>query len=114
MMNGNDLMLANPARFFALRSAVARMMIVHGMSMEQVVERYPDVTLNDIQVCVDHYNTIHNNNSVGVCLGRKDEPYWEDEMETWTGKRTLDDCFSKLKYKDVEHEGNFTINELIS
>lgn len=97
-----------------MEQAIGRMIVTHGMSFEQVMERYPDVSIDYIEHVINKFRPGERGEaakSIGVCLGSKQEPYWENEMDTWTGSAHRDNPFKHLKYKDVEKE-KINIQEL--
>lgn len=100
-----------------IQQAVARMVVTDGQTFEAAMERYPDISVYDIEYIIERFRPGEKGmaaKSIGVCLGSKQEPYWENEMDTWTGKVEFDNRFSKLKFKDVEREKSIKINEFIS
>ncbi len=87
-----------------LKTKIYRMVVSHNMPFEAVLDRYPGLNVEDIQMAIGAKKTV-DNGEPGVVMGSKRTAYWDSECEYGTTFNP----FAGLRAKDVEHEKGKTI-----
>lgn len=96
-----------------IKTIVVNEVIIKNRSKKDVAQQY-NLCLSTVKWYAYIYGVYYNSEVIAVNFGNKDQPYWENEMDYWTGSVGFDNKFRKLKYEDVKHEKTVKVNEFIS
>jgi hypothetical protein len=74
---------------------IAKEILIERKTYKEVAAKY-GITTDNVSRIIWKHNTAHAR-VIPVSMGEKRQPYWENEMDYWTGRPLLDNPFKYLR-----------------